>query len=79
MKVRQPCKEDEADGRDEGGFFKLVEVEPLPAKLTRRMERCAGCRDSFYNHRTNVSGNTCWFLRDDKYFRRRGKPGCWHT
>lgn len=67
-----------AVGTDEGGPYRLVEVEEIPKKLKSRMARCAGCHDDFYNHRANCCGNHCWSLKKDEYFRGRGRPKCYH-
>lgn len=64
------------DGTDEGGKFKLIEVEQAPKNLKRRMERCGGCRNEFYNNRANTTGNHCWSLTDADSFRGRGLPKC---
>jgi hypothetical protein len=69
--------EDKADGRDEGGWYKWVDAPEIPAKLKKRMSRCGGCYNAFYNHRSNVDGNTCWSLPVDKNFRGSGRPKCW--
>lgn len=70
--------EGEVAGRDEGGPYRLIEVEPLPPKLVRRMKRCGGCHDDFYNHRQNCGGNHCFSLSNDENFRGRGRPRCFH-
>jgi formylmethanofuran dehydrogenase subunit E len=78
MKVRVYCKEEGADGRDEGGFYRWEEQPEIPAKLRARMVRCSGCHDAFYNHRANVAGNHCWHLAADENFPKDGPPRCWH-
>jgi hypothetical protein len=36
---------------------------------------CSGCRDDFYNHRTNVGGSTsCWSLESAVFVMRREVP-----
>ena len=78
MKIREHgVSEAEADGRDEGGFFKLVEVPELSFELQERMKRCGGCYYEFYNHRVNCCGPHCWSLTNDANFRGRGRPTCW--
>jgi hypothetical protein len=79
MLVRVYCEENEAEGQDEGGSFRMKEVPDLPKKLKRRLPRCIGCRNNFYNGRANVSGNHCWSLERGAFFRGRGKPKCWHS
>jgi hypothetical protein len=76
MKVRVYCEETNAVGRDEGGWYRIEERPDVPTKLKRRMSRCAGCRNDFYNYRANITGNTCWSLDSDDNFRRRGVPLC---
>jgi len=67
-----------SDGYDEGGNFRL-ETATIPATLKRRMARCYGCHDSFYNGRANCGGrNWCWSLEHAEYFRKRGRPTCYH-
>lgn len=68
------------DGQDEGGKYKVVPVAEPPAKIARRIKRCGGCHDSFYNGRMNCTGQSwCWSLKDDENFRKRGTPRCWHS
>ena len=77
MQVRSYCTEAESTGRDEGGFFRMKTVPELSAELKRRMERCAGCHNDFYNRRSNSGGkNTCYSLERDSNFRGRGRPEC---
>ncbi len=69
----------EYHGEDEGGRYKMVEVQEPPAKIKRRMSRCGGCHDAFYNHRQNCTGQSwCWSLKHDEDFRTRGRPKCFH-
>lgn len=69
-----------ADGHDEGGYFMLTDVPELTAKQKRRMERCRGCRNDFYNGRANSGGaNTCYSMDNDANFRKRGTPVCFHS
>lgn len=76
--VREYCREGEHDGRDDGGFYRMVEKPDLSIKLQQRMLRCRGCHDDFYNRRANCSGNHCWSLTRDENFDGRGRPKCWH-
>ena len=76
--IRISCRESEAEGRDEGRFFRYKEIDPTPPKILRRMARCAGCHDNFYNHRANCTENHCWSLKSDNNFRGRGAPKCYH-
>jgi hypothetical protein len=66
-----------SDGRDEGGYFKTVEVPDISKKLQNRMKRCGGCHHAFYNGRANITGNYCWSLNNDNNFKKRGTPKCW--
>jgi hypothetical protein len=75
--IRSYCTE-ETNMRDEGGYYKMVEVEDLPRKLKARMGRCGGCHDDFYNDRHNSTCNHCWSLKDDSNFRSKGRPNCYH-
>ena len=83
-RVREYCAEIESEGKDEGGYYKMVEAPDVPAKLRRQREhrigRCSGCHDNFYNHRMNCTGQAvCWNLDDPLNFQcRGGKPKCWH-
>lgn len=70
------AKETEADGHDEGGYFKMEKVPDISKKLRKRMARCVGCRNSFYNGRANITGNYCWSLGNYENFRKRGTPRC---
>jgi len=76
--VRVSCGEAEAEGHDEGGFFRMKEVESTPPQIKRRMRRCGGCHDDFYNYRANCTGNHCWSLTHDENFRGKGRPKCFH-
>ena len=68
---------DKADGKDEGGYFTLKEQPEIPKNLRRRMERCAGCYNDFYNNRANCGNiNTCFSLDNYDNFRKRGQPKC---
>lgn len=83
MKIREYISSEEAesrgcDGKDEGGYYRMVPVPVISDKLRKRMRRCAGCHDDFYNNRANCCGNTCWSLKRDDNFRGRGKPACYH-
>jgi hypothetical protein len=80
MRIRQYCTEEQADGRDEGDWFRLIDEPDVPEKLRRRMVHCTGCYNAFYNYRQNVDGSTCWSLPDDGNFRgvKAGKrPKCY--
>ena len=62
---------------DEGGGFRYEKVK-IPPKLKRRMTRCSGCYNSFYNYRVNCGGkNWCYSLERDGNFKGRGTPTCW--
>lgn len=38
---------------------------------TKSKTMCNGCRDDFYNHRTNFDGSTeCWHYKDAKVVKR---------
>lgn len=79
MQVRSYCLESESTGHDEGGYYRMKTVPALSAKLKRRIERCTGCRNDFYNGRSNAGGmNTCFSIERDSNFRRRGQPTCFH-
>ncbi len=80
MKVRSYIGNAEmADGKDEGGYFRWIDVPDIPKKLVKRMIRCSGCHDDFYNHRINISGNHCFSLNVNKYFSSKIKPKCFHS
>lgn len=68
-----------AHNHDEGGYYHMETVKEPPAKIKRRMRRCSGCYNAFYNGRGNVGGRSwCWSLENDENFRNRGGvPRCW--
>lgn len=69
--------EDNIEARDEGGGFRYEEAT-IPAKLKRRMTKCSGCYNSFYNYRANCGGkNWCYSIERDVNFKGRGTPTCW--
>jgi hypothetical protein len=71
------CSAERSQGQDEGGYYQIVEAPALDPTLEKRMQRCMGCRNDFYNHRQNCGGNTCWSLPRDANFKGPGKPTCW--
>jgi len=79
MYVRVYCSQEESTGRDDGGYYKMEQRPDPPSKLQKRMSRCYGCHDDFYNNRANFGDCThCWSLDDDENFKGQGKPGCYH-
>jgi hypothetical protein len=76
--VRAYCEENEAVGRDEGGFFRYIEAPDLAPKLATRMVNCAGCHDDFYNRRANITATHCWSLTRDSNFIDKRRPVCYH-
>ncbi len=77
--IREYCDKEKSEGRDDGGYYRMIKVKPIPANLQKRMIRCGGCHNNFYNNRANWCGNYCWSLDNYDNFRsKKSKPKCYH-
>lgn len=74
--IRKYCSQDSATGKDEGGHFRLIEME-VPEWVIEAWDVCKGCGQEFYNGRENFNGECwCWHLRPE-YAGMERKPKCY--